>query len=205
MKIEVVLVVKNVDLGDESSRALRASMRPLLWASQDGIVTVTHTADHANLLDEVIQISNEIQDAIPSSKVVRWFDDFVGCAQIARRVGVNTETVRLWSRGLRGPGNFPTPRGRLGLGENLSPFWTWAEVSEWLRVELFIETEERLPTQLEIAQINAELQIPSYVAQNTSYVAANLAPVINLDTHRSLRMEAVFAQSPVAPQIGVSR
>jgi hypothetical protein len=53
----------------------------------------------------------------------------VTLAQIAERVGVTREAVRLWSIGQRGSGGFPYPVIWTPSGEKL---WDWAPVAQWL-------------------------------------------------------------------------
>ncbi|HZN16927.1 MAG TPA: hypothetical protein VFB84_01875 [Micromonosporaceae bacterium] len=66
---------------------------------------------------------------------VRLVDgDWVTLADIADRLGRSREAVRLWALGRVGPGGFPPPvnPGRDTL------FYSWAEVSPWLRDRLCV-------------------------------------------------------------------
>lgn len=55
-------------------------------------------------------------------------DDWVTLADIADRVGRSRETVRLWSTGRLGRGDFPAP---LNPGRDTT-FFSWVEVAAWL-------------------------------------------------------------------------
>lgn len=67
-------------------------------------------------------------------------EELVTLLDIAQRVSLSREAVRLWSTGQRGPGDFPTPVVTTSGGERL---WDWREVSKWLRrrpeLEMFAE------------------------------------------------------------------
>ena len=56
-------------------------------------------------------------------------DDWLTLQDIAKRVGISREVVRLWSVGACGPGGFPPP---LNPKRDTS-FYSWAEVSGWIR------------------------------------------------------------------------
>jgi len=56
-------------------------------------------------------------------------DDWLTLQDIAKRMGISREVVRLWSVGACGPGGFPPP---LDPKRDTS-FYSWAEVSEWIR------------------------------------------------------------------------
>lgn len=55
-------------------------------------------------------------------------DDWVTLGDVALRVGVSRELVRLWSIGRQGPGRFPPPLNP-GCGTS---FYSWTEVREWI-------------------------------------------------------------------------
>ena len=56
-------------------------------------------------------------------------DELVTMADIADRLNVSREAVRLWVTGLRGPGDFPRPAHN-ALGR--SRLWHWPEVLLWV-------------------------------------------------------------------------
>jgi hypothetical protein len=61
---------------------------------------------------------------------IRVYDgDWVTIADIGDRIGRSRENVRLWAVGRYGPGGFPPP---LNPGRE-TKFYSWAEVSTWLR------------------------------------------------------------------------
>jgi hypothetical protein len=56
-------------------------------------------------------------------------DNMVTLAQIADRLGVSREAVRLWATGQRRQGGFPPPVVMTPAGEKI---WDWQSVSGWL-------------------------------------------------------------------------
>jgi hypothetical protein len=56
-------------------------------------------------------------------------DNMVTAADIASRVGVSREAVRLWATSRRGPGGFPKPALITTGGEKV---WDWQQVTLWL-------------------------------------------------------------------------
>jgi hypothetical protein len=55
--------------------------------------------------------------------------DWLTLADISARLGVSRELVRLWSIGQQGPGRFPPPLNP----DSATSFYSWAEVSVWVR------------------------------------------------------------------------
>lgn len=55
--------------------------------------------------------------------------DWLTVADIAARLGKSRELVRRWATGLQGPGNFPPPLNP----DSLTNFFSWTEVSAWVR------------------------------------------------------------------------
>src|SRR5687767_8426683 len=47
---------------------------------------------------------------------------------IARRLGRSHESVRLYSRNRRGPGNFPAPVGKI---DDKTAVWDWGDIAQW--------------------------------------------------------------------------
>lgn len=55
-------------------------------------------------------------------------ESLVSIAAIARRLGRTHESVRLYARGKRGPGNFPAPAGKIDAKTEV---WRWPDVALW--------------------------------------------------------------------------
>lgn len=76
-------------------------------------------------------------------KIKRIDLDLVSLSQIAERLDVSREAVRLWATGLRRK-NFPGPFTSAGQ----SLLWAWSDVFNWLTEEEIQDTAHPLPTNL---------------------------------------------------------
>lgn len=68
-------------------------------------------------------------------------DDWVTVSDIAHRVGRCRETVRLWTTGAVGPGEFPPPANP----RRDTTFYSWAEVLPWVRTRLGLDLPDEDP------------------------------------------------------------
>jgi hypothetical protein len=135
----VVLHVRGVELSDDAvldSIATAEALADLEWVSIDGRTLVTvYCAEH-DAHGSVVQTSRTICHLFPSA-VIELDLELVGVTDIANRVDVTREAVRLWVKGARGPGDFPECVGSIGGGERGSrQIWPWSEVNEWLERNL---------------------------------------------------------------------
>lgn len=95
-----------------------------------GVFFAAFSREADDLLEAVVSAIQTIESAGVGAVVVRVEPyDLVTIADIARRTGRTSESIRLLMRGERGPGGFPTPFTRVGSGR--SRVWRWADVVEW--------------------------------------------------------------------------
>ncbi len=139
------------------SKVLVRSFSDLLWSTSNGISTVFAVRKTKNPVRDCNEIVERLFESPSSIMPTRWHDDFVGYSDIANYVGMTHEAIRLIATGKRGSGDFPTPRGYIGIATNKSPIWTWAEVSLWFNANYEIKDEEHFPTPEEIIEINAHI------------------------------------------------
>ena len=85
----------------------------------------------ASLAAAVVSVIKELE-AVNVQPVRVCDNDWLTLADIAARIGRSREIVRLWSIGRQGPGAFPPP---LNPGCD-TRFYSWTEVSHWLRRRL---------------------------------------------------------------------
>ena len=131
---EFTVHVTGVDLGDESQFAK--------W-DDPSITLVPFTSEGLAMLAVEMKaqtpesaLSNFklfLTERSPEVKIKRVDLDLVSLSQIAERLDVTREAVRLWARGHRRHG-FPEPFTSAGQ----SLLWAWSEVYDWLSPE---ETE----------------------------------------------------------------
>ncbi|GAA4472943.1 hypothetical protein [Phytohabitans houttuyneae] len=84
-----------------------------------------------SLAEAVVSVIQELE-AVNLAPVRVCDNDWLTLADIATRIGKSREIVRLWSIGKQGPGAFPPP---LNPGCD-TRFYSWTEVSHWLRRRL---------------------------------------------------------------------
>jgi len=153
----VPLHVVGVDLMDECTLSVIGErLSDLEWASSDGRVLATlHTdkQDPTDVAAVTVQAVRRILHALPRATLVEIDQDLVSTSDIAHRVGVSREAVRLWVDGRRGPGDFPPPAGSPGS----SKVWRWARVAEWLARNYKIDFGDSFLSDKEIAQVHCAI------------------------------------------------
>ena len=103
-------------------------------SSRGGTVTVDFfewefTSD---VVQELFGIVRKVKQAVSpfGADVVRVLpDDLVTAAEIAQKIGISREAVRLYAAGKRGDGMFPAPAH--ASASNRSVLWRWGEVLDW--------------------------------------------------------------------------
>jgi hypothetical protein len=101
-----------------------------LVGSRDGVLFADFDREAPSSAEAIISAVRQIESAGVGLTVVRVEpDELVSAADIADRVGLNRETIRLYAMGRRGPGTFPPPVARL---RNRSPLYRWTDVAPWL-------------------------------------------------------------------------
>ena len=124
----------NVDLEDFDILEALAEIPDVMW-TQDAIgVFATATVAAVSGVQAVRQVVLAVCSAVPQAEALRLDQDLVSITDIADRIGVNRETVRVWANGsAKRKGKFPSPRGCVSGDIKV---WGWAEVAEWLDVNL---------------------------------------------------------------------
>jgi hypothetical protein len=162
VETKIVLNVQNVDLADDRTLATLAEhLDDLGWESIGGQVTATLYTDAPDVVGAALDVAHAIEKHLPDSTVMRVDEQLVAISDIADRVGMSSEGVRLWTTGKRRKVGlpFPAPRGHLSQGRTLMKVWAWADVLSWLRSQYRLDPEEGVhyPSNREIAHLNAAL------------------------------------------------
>lgn len=155
--ITIELIVEDFDpFAEEAELVLEEHFPDVLWSRMDGVVTATWTGETNDAVLAAKDFSARLCE-ISNARPVRWNDDFVGYSEIARRIGVTDEAVRLWANEKRGAGDFPKPWTHIGSQSRRVAIWRWADISNWLVNQRGMESEASFPSFLEISRINSWL------------------------------------------------
>lgn len=157
----IALHVENLDLEDVDVLAKISSVDPLVnlaWESTGGRVLAVLYCDDHEPTGQAIQVARRITHSFPEAKVTGVDPDLVSTSDIASRIGVNRETVRLWVRGDRGPGGFPESMGAVGGGDrNATRVWSWPFVNAWLEKHFHLGDGDEYLTPQQVARLNSAL------------------------------------------------
>jgi predicted DNA-binding transcriptional regulator AlpA len=127
---QITLSYENIDVEDLDQLELIANEAPEVHVnSVDGnvcvfaILTDHCSTDAAEKLIDAVHRANEV--AMP----IRAKFELLTIPDIAAKVGLNREAVRLWTTGKRGPGAFPIPTDVVG---DRMKVWAASDVYDWL-------------------------------------------------------------------------
>ncbi len=81
--------------------------------------------------------------------------DIVTAAEIARRVKLTKEYIRLLTQGKRGPGDFPLPHSLIAN----TTLWSWAEISEWMYTHTKLKDKDIVTNAKFLKDINQVMEI----------------------------------------------
>lgn len=141
---EFTVHVTGLDIDDESQ---------LTQLSDEQITVIPFTSDELLMLsvemaaespESALSAFNSFLDEhSPEIRIKRIDLDLVSLSQIAQRLDVTREAVRLWASGQRRQG-FPDPFTSAGQ----SLLWAWSEVFDWLTPEETYGAAHPLPLDL---------------------------------------------------------
>lgn len=145
-QLTIPLVVTGVDLDDEVVLDLiGAHFDNLTWHSEGGQVIATVHATSTKPVDEAITAAAAITATLAGARVTGVDPQLVALGDIADRLGISSEAVRLWAVGKRRAGTaFPTPTGRVSTGRTVMKIWSWPDVLTWLREEYRLDLEPNI-------------------------------------------------------------
>lgn len=136
MTTKIVLAVSGVDLADpDQMLALDTHVGNVGWIATGGVTQGVIYTDLAYPVGVAVAAAQRIMALVPGASVPRVDEELVTVGDIADRLSLAHETVRLWSVGKRrasGPA-FPAPRATLGSERTAMNVWAWSSVVEWLR------------------------------------------------------------------------
>jgi hypothetical protein len=159
---QIALRVVGVDIHNRSSTDSVAQANPkcaINWHAIDGVILAIVRTVSRDYIEQVASVARSIREVFPESRVRGVDPDLVGITDIANRVDVTREAVRLWAKGERGPGGFPAPVSSISRGDKGAStlIWEWYEVSEWLAEHIGLRDSYEYLTQQEVAYLTLRL------------------------------------------------
>lgn len=155
MTYRVPLEIANADLRDDDlGEAIATSFGYLAWTQVDGVTVATAFVEE-DPEHQICDLSHRLAHSPLGVRVSRVHPELVSITDIAARVDMSRETVRLWVHGKRGPGGFPPPEATIG-GDARGGIkvWDWPRVNTWLQ-GLGLDDGHDVLTLAQVARLNA--------------------------------------------------
>jgi DNA-binding transcriptional regulator YiaG len=149
------LAYAGIDLDDENVINDLAQIPWIHWATFAGESQAIVVREASTPVRAALDAVEAIRAAAPQAEFHHVVDDLVSIPDIARRMGVNRETVRTWVTGARGPGGFPRPRSVIGGNIQV---WDWGTVAEWLEAEAGYSDGRRPLSTQQVCAIQAAIE-----------------------------------------------
>ena len=129
---QITLSYENIDVEDLDQLELIATEAPDAYIiAVNGDVRVFATMSAHCSTDAVEELVDAIHRANEAATPTRAEFELLAIPDIAAKVGLNREAVRLWTTGKRGPGGFPVPVDVVG---DRMKVWAASDVHEWRRL-----------------------------------------------------------------------
>lgn len=166
-QVALQLTGLDIESSETIARIEEARLTDLEWVQTDGRMLVMLQLDTNDPVSDICDVVRRIEHGIPGVTFFGIDLDLVGVSDIALRIGVHRETVRLWSVGARGPGDFPPPIGTVSgalreggrrTGRGNMRIWDWGSVNEWLRQTYSLGDGYQHLTASQIAELDASLR-----------------------------------------------
>jgi hypothetical protein len=139
----IPLLVTGVDLDDEATLdVIGAHFDNLTWHSEAGQIIATLHTTSSDPIADALEIARMVMVTLPNARVSGVDPQLVALGDIADRLAISSEAVRLWAAGKRRAGTpFPAPAGRVSTGRTVMKIWSWPAVLTWLRHEYRLDPE----------------------------------------------------------------
>ena len=149
MTHDFVLVLRGISAPDDQieDALFEAGCQDAVLAFRNGVGFLEFDREASTLQSAILSAIRDVERADHDVTVSHVEpDDIVSASELARRLGVTREYVRLLVGGERGSGDFPTPS--LGVtGTTL--LWSWTGVLRWLSARGKLTA----PAQLAVAEV----------------------------------------------------
>ena len=168
-----VLVVSGISEPDSrlEDALYEAGCDDAILAFRNGIAYLEFDRLATSLEAAILSAVRDVELADPRLTVVRVEPgDPVNASEIARRVQLTREYIRLLAQGKRGDGEFPAPQSGI-TGKTL--VWSWAEVVRWMSQHGMLEDKPLVEAALTIRDMNDALEVrsdPSIMDRRLKYL-----------------------------------
>ena len=126
----IKLAYENIDVEDlDQLEAIAAEAPEAFISAVDGNIRVFASTEAPSPIDAVEELVDAIQRADVGATPIRAECELLAIPDIAAKIGLNREAVRLWTTGKRGPGGFPCPLDIVG---DRIKVWAASDVHNWL-------------------------------------------------------------------------
>lgn len=114
----------------------------LTWRSEAGQIIATVHSTSTDPVADAVEVASAITATLPGARITGVDPQLVALGDIADRLDITSEAVRLWAAGKRHADTpFPTPAGRVSAGRTVMKIWSWPNVLTWLRQEYHLDPE----------------------------------------------------------------
>lgn len=153
---QITLSYENIDVEDLEQLELIAVEAPDAHINAvDGHVRIFAIMTAHCSTDAVEELVEAIHRANKAATPLRAEFELLAIPDIAAKVGLNREAVRLWTTGKRGPGAFPVPLDVVG---DRMKVWAASDVHDWL-VTARVPTSAARPLRLnEVTDANRAIE-----------------------------------------------
>jgi hypothetical protein len=166
MTVKIPLRLQGIDLRDmEAYDRIDQELAELFWTSNGAVSLAILFSDAPAPVAaaDAVDWARRIAKLMPGVSVAEVHDELVSISDIALRVGVAHEAVRLWTVGKRRAAlrPFPVPRQVVGSGSGgkTMNLYAWRDVVSWIREILDIDPDEGIDylTDNELATLSAQI------------------------------------------------
>lgn len=168
MTVKIPLRLQGIDLRDaEAYERIPPELGELFWMANGAMSLAVVLSDdrEAVAATEAADFARHIAKQMSNVLVAEVYDELVSVSDVATRVGVAPEAVRLWAARKRRASlrPFPTPRQVVGTGSGgkTMSLYAWREVLSWIREILCTDPEEGIEylSDTQLADLNARLAV----------------------------------------------
>jgi hypothetical protein len=152
---QLIISFNGLDIEDFGQlEALEVCLPDAYVSVLDGQHRVHALVEASSAVEASDQILHATRKAVPGSRSIRAQLELVAISDIASLVGLNRETVRLWTTGQRGPGGFPDPLSTVG---DRIKIWAARAVYDWLQDQSIPCPETHPLSPEEVVDVNRNL------------------------------------------------